>query len=368
VSILTIKKNSSKAIYIQLKDQLKAYIKKNKLKEGDKLPDLKTIAEQAEVSLRTAYLGAEELIKEKVCFKRPKNGIFVAQKEGQTTRALCGIYDSRFISSYEGNIDTVQGAIFKGISQGSDKSLLETFFIASDAEQTIEFYKRINELDLKGIFMLRWNDLAEGIRLAEKHPDLKFIYLNYQLKNFEQTPDNIYGIFNDDFGGAYQMCCNLINRGCKDIKIFTFDMPDENYKRRTEGALAALKDNGLDASPDCVFSDAAKGKRSLQEIGQTLAEQLRASKKQTDAVFCVNDLLAEGAVTRLKEKNKQNTEVTGYDNILSYISLNNGFSTVAINFEQMGLKAVDLIKGNMKHPPKTIHIQPQVIERVLVKK
>jgi len=361
---IIIDRSGPESIYLQIKEQLKEYITENSLKEGDKLPDLKSIASNAGVSLRTAYLGVEALIREGICYKRPKNGIFVKhRRKSHGLRNVCGIYDKRLLDSYSHGSDLVQQSIFKGISENADKYQTEIFFITNNPESTIDFYSRIKEFSLTGIFMLYWENLDEGIRLAERFPQVKFIYLNYFLNNFEDTPENIYGVFNDDFTGAYQMCLNRLDSGCKNIKIFTFDLPNENYKRRVKGFLSALDDNGFRVNPDTLISAGTRGRRSLQEIGRSLAEKLFSSETKVDSVLCVNDLMAEGVFDWLRENRIDNVRVSGYDNILKHISAGKGFSTVSIDFEKMGLKALDIISGKARNCPKIINIPPQIIER-----
>ncbi len=365
---IAINRNGSESIYLQIKEQLKEHITNNNLKEGDRLPGLKNIASNAGVSLQTAHLGVEALIKEGICYKRPKNGVFVRnRRKRHSLRNICGIFDRRRVDYHNDDGGLIQQAIFKGISDGSEKYRTETFFITNDPESTIDFYSGIKELNLTGILMLSWDNLEEGIALAERFPQVKFVYLNYFLNDFEQTPENIYGVFNDDFSGAYQMSSQLLSKGCKALKVFTFDAPCENYKRRVNGFLAGMEDNGFKPDSDTVMTGGMRGKRSLQELGRNLAESLFLSGSKVDAVMCVNDNMAEGVFDWLKENNIKNIRVAGYDNILKHISANKGFSTVSIDFEKMGIKALDIVNGRARNCPKIINIPPQVIEKSLPK-
>jgi len=359
---ITINNNGPHAIYQQIKEQLKAHIINNNLKEGERLPDLKSIAADAGVSLRTAYLGIDALVKEGICYKRPKNGIFVRHGlKKPAARNMCAVYDKRLIGNYELNSDLIQQAIFKGISENIETYKLEPFFITGNPDDTIEFYSNVEGAKLNGILMLYWDDLAEGIRLAERFPQMKFVYLNYFINGFEQAPGNIYGVFNDDFSGAYDMASRIGGQGYENVKILTFDLPDENYKRRVNGFIAGLEDKRV--RQHAVLSAGERGQRGLQELGRELIAKSWTSDKKTDAVFCVNDLMAEGAFDWLKKKNIHSVRVCGYDNILKHVTADRGISTVSINFEKMGLAALDIITERMKKCPKIMNISPQIIER-----
>ena len=359
---ITINNNGSQAIYQQIKEQLKAYIIENNLKEGERLPDLQSIADAAGVSLRTAYLGIDALIKEGICYKRPKNGIFVRHKLKKIAeRNMCAVYDKRLVGNYELNSDLIQQAIFKGISENIDTYRLEPFFITGNPDDTIEFYSHIEGAKLSGILMLYWDDLDEGMRLAERFPQMKFVYLNYFIDGFEQTPENIYGVFNDDFSGAYDMASRIALQGYENAKILTFELPDENYRRRVNGFVAGLEDKRF--KRNTVLSAGPRRERSLQKLGRDLIAESWKSNKKTDVVFCVNDLMAEGVFEWLKEKKINNVRVCGYDNILRHVTADRNLSTVSINFEKMGLAALDIIAGKIKKCPKIIRIPPQIIER-----
>jgi GntR family transcriptional regulator len=70
-------KHSPVPVYLQLKDIIFNDIKNGKYTEGQQLPTVKELSAQSGVSIRTAYLALEELVKSGSCFKRPKKGIFV---------------------------------------------------------------------------------------------------------------------------------------------------------------------------------------------------------------------------------------------------------------------------------------------------
>ena len=103
----------------------------------------------------------------------------------------------------------------------------------------------------------------------------------------------------------------------------------------------------------------------LRETGMKLAEQAICSEQRPTAVFCVNDLLAAGVVNYLRKKGKEGSvEVFGYDNVIPHVSKDYGFSTVKINFENMGERAVDILMDEKgRKYPKVMKITPQILIR-----
>ena len=241
---------------------------------------------------------------------------------------------------------------------------MDTFFVTGKPEESISFYTTKRETEMKGIIMLHWEELEEGIKLAKKFPHLKFIYLNYYLKGFEDTPPNIYGIFNDDYAGAYQMTEYLMKKGHRKIAIFTIEQPDENYRRRVKGYREALEDRGIRFNPSLIFSMERKKSIDLRAIGRSLLENLLRSKRKVSAIFCVNDVIAAGVIEHLRRlRMDKEIEVAGYDYIIPQLSIDYSFSTVSIDFERMGEKAVDILANEKRNYPKEMRIIPQLVIR-----
>jgi DNA-binding LacI/PurR family transcriptional regulator len=358
-----IKTNSTEPLYRQIGSSLRRYIDENSLVEGDRMPELATIAKLAGVSIRTAYIAMQELIKQGICYKRPKNGCFVGAKPEAGLRTMCGIYSREYVFSQP---DVIHGCIFKGISRLTDQNLISPVLFSADPETNIRFYQGLAGVDFTGVVMLAWQSLEEGVRLAEKFPQLRFVYVNYEMAGFDNTPENVYGVFNDDFGGGYQICQNAVSQGGRNVRILTVETGDLNYKNREEGMLAALRDNNLPASPRQICSGGAKGNRTLEEIGGMLAAELFTDDRKPDTLLCTNDLLAQGALEWLNGKGISDVKVTGYDNLFPSLGMRYGISTVAVDFEKMGEKAV-ATAASRKRTPKTIRIMPRVMMRDIPK-
>lgn len=361
---IIVEQSSPLSLYMQIKEQIKTYLVKNKISSGYCLPDVKTISNNANVSLGTAEKALKELIKEGICFRRPKKGTFVGNLQKlMKQRKICGICHSKGIKSFKK--DLIQEVIYKGISEQAKEKGIDFFFLSGNREEGISFYLAQNKLNLTGVIMLHWEELEEGKRLAEKFPEVKFIYLNYFLPGFEETPPNVYGVFNDDYTGAYQMTEYLVAKGHRKIAVFSVKVDsDENYHRRIEGYKDALRDNGIKPKKSLVCKIAREEGVTLKDIGKNLTRKSICSNSIPTAIFCVNDIIAAGAKDYLRTIGKEKEiEVTGYDNVIPSISREYGFSTVGIDFKKMGAKAIILLDNERKHYPKVIRIIPKLIIR-----
>ena len=200
--------------------------------------------------------------------------------------------------------------------------------------------------------------------IAERFPDMKFVYLNYYLDAFEDTPPNVYGIFNDDYAGAYQMTEHLINKGHREIAIFSIELISENYRQRIKGYRQAFKNNGLKFKRSLIYTTKRESGVDLRDIGRMLAGELISSGKRATAIFCVNDIIAQGVIEYLRERDEdKKIEVVGHDNVIPHISMDYNFSTVQVDLKKMGAKAIDIVSDKKGTYPKVLRIMPQILVR-----
>ena len=357
--------NSPGMLWLQLKDQLKQHIESNNMPFGTRLPNVKELAERAGVSVKTSERALLELVDEGICFRRPKKGTFVGRAHESdisgNNRKVLGIHYGGRASSMEN--DLIQGAIYRGLTRKAANSEVDIFFVPGDPEKCIKQYGESKEFIFSGLVMLHHEDIAAGIELALKYPDTRFIYLNYYIKEFEYTPENIYGIFNDDFAGAYQMAEFMIKKGHCKINILSIHLANDNYRMRIEGFKAAFMDRHIPFNNDTVQLVAREKNQSLQDVGRKLISDLLKTGTRPDSVICVNDLIAEGVFLYFKEVGINDIEVSGYDNIVPHVTRDKNIPTVAIDFEGMGEKAVELITNIRRQYGKIIRITPQLIAR-----
>lgn len=363
--LFTIDKKSPEPLWRQTKKQIGNHIAKHKLAPGTRLPNVKNLAEQAGISLKTSERALLELVKEGVCFRRPKQGTFVGNVEqsGHSEQnKICGILHYDGLQSFEG--DLVQNLIYQGIRNGNGNSS-DTFFLNGDPAKSIERYRNLAGLELQGILMLHWMDLDKAVELALKFPDLRFVFINYALEGFENTPDNMLGVFNDDFGGAFQLAEHMVSLGHKRFGVVSLELANQNYNRRIAGFKASLNSNNLSLADSQIFiAPHEKDIYSfddLREIGFQAAEKLLNKDKSISAIFATNDHLAEGILAAIKQNNLTGkVSVTGYD-AFSIFNQKINFTTVAIDLEKMGYIAIKLLLDKNMSASKIINVSPQLL-------
>ena len=365
----TIDEVSGIPAYRQFKEQIKTAIRRNNLPAGTRLPDIRTLAEAAGIGVKTAYKGICELIDERVCFKRPKKGTFVGggNEAANRRKKICCIHHKAPFTDIM-NGDLVVATIYRGIVERATAMNLDIFLITGNAENSLDFYLDNATIEVAGVIMLQGDSYDELIRLAQIFPQVKLIYLNEFSENFETAPHNVFGVFNDDFGGGFQAADYLVQSGHRQLAALTLDIAGDNYRRRIKGFKAGLTGNGYClatqfAELSCPFIGHHQND-DLVRAGFRLAEAAFAGTVKPTALFTVNDFLAMGALNFLKSRKWENqVELFGYDNLASSLSSENYFSTVAVDFYRMGEKAIDLLTGETEYLSRTIILNPQLLVR-----
>lgn len=359
------RKSNATPVYLQIKKQLREYIFSNKLKSDDPIPSVKQVATMSGVSVRTADMAMLALIEDGVCYRRPKKGTFVAHSvfANMGQRRVVGINCHHSFQEMESNL--LEMAIYRGIAEKGNELKVVPFFITGDMDENIDFYRNSREMALSGIVLLSEVSRNKNLDSLKAFPNVRFVLINYDIANFHDAPDNVVGIFNDDFAGGYQAGEHMVRKGYREFAIFSFEVDDENYHHRIDGFLQALSDSGIRVCPELILNATrpiSQSDSELSGIGVELMKRALSSSHKFNAVLCVNDYLAAGA-KEYSQSTGNDIGVIGYDNLNPQLSQRMLFPTVSIDFCSMGRKAVEVLSGQSMPTQKIIRISPRLIPR-----
>ena len=105
------------------------------------------------------------------------------------------------------------------------------------------------------------------------------------------------GAFADEFRGAYEGICRLIEKGCKRIGIAVGQMENDTAtEERYRGCVQALEDNGIALPEELIL-------REVEDINRVLQ-----GKKLPDALFALNKTAVGQCFKELFNGKKQGTE------------------------------------------------------------
>lgn len=167
----------------------------------------------------------------------------------------------------------------------------------------------------------------------------------------------------DNRSGAYDATSHLIKLGRKNIAFLggtTKNSPE--FRHRYKGYCDALHSAGLKADADLQF-DA----NSQETSGASATDALLESGKPFDAIFTASDLIAIGAIRRLRKRGYKvpaDVSVVGFDNIPAASYFSPSLTTVHQDTiaagEQLVSQLIGIIKGEQRESQL---LQPSLIIR-----
>jgi len=146
----------------------------------------------------------------------------------------------------------------------------------------------------------------------------------------------------DEVAGGRRATERLLAAGHRRIGLITFDSDIPAAIGRRDGYSSALRAAGGDLDDDLVVGGGATA-----TDGYAAAVRLLDLPVPPTAIFCANDRMAMGAYDAIKERGLTipgDISVVGFDNqelISAY--LRPSLTTVALPFEEMGARGVDLL-------------------------
>ncbi len=207
-----------------------------------------------------------------------------------------------------------------------------------------------------GICLLRAKENDKTIEFLKKR-NFPFVVIGRP----EQGDDSLW-VDNDNFKASYDLNEKIIKKGIKKI-AFLGGRPHWNVtKDRFNGYKMACEINGIYLDENLVVY----GDSFSEDIGYKLAEELLSKTTDFQAIFTTDDLLAIGALKKLKEASMTHIIVTGFNNIPLAPYQDPPLASIDTNAQELGYRATKLLIDSLegvKKPHKHYIINCDFIER-----
>lgn len=165
----------------------------------------------------------------------------------------------------------------------------------------------------------------------------------------------------DNFGGARAMGQVLIEMGHRRIGVITGPELATTTRDRFDGFASALREAGVPLPPERVVRG-----DFTRDSGYAAARRLMDQAPDTTAIFCLNDQMAIGALTALRQAGYRvphDVSVAGFDDIPLVQDLVPALSTVHIPMAEMGARAMSLALAPRSNEMRVDHIAARVVLR-----
>lgn len=213
-----------------------------------------------------------------------------------------------------------------------------------------------------GLLISISNETIEGEHIREFLDEGKPVVQFDKITDHLETPK----VIADDFQGAYSAVKHLIDQGYKKIATIRGRLDVKNSIERYNGYEKALKDHQLKFNSDWIIPCT----HITEEEGFQFARKLSESKNPPDAIFCITDLVALGAIKYLKSagfKIPEQVGVIGFSNWKLAEIVSPSLSSVDQHGYQMGVKATELLISLLKNHSlgqnETIEIKTNLVIR-----
>jgi LacI family transcriptional regulator len=191
---------------------------------------------------------------------------------------------------------------------------------------------------------------------------------NIPLILFDRAEESLeaHSVTIDDYKGGYLATEHLIKKGYKHIAHIAGLQNVQIFKNRVKGYKDALADYNMYFNDSMIYY----GSNSI-ESGEEGANALLAANQNIDAIFCVEDFTALGAIQALKQhkiKIPEQVGVIGFANETFDKYITPSLTTIDQQTVKMGEEAANLFLQlkdleSVNRKKETIILQPQIIER-----
>lgn len=180
------------------------------------------------------------------------------------------------------------GKILEGAAKETAKHGYSLVFMDSENDQKTEkkWLEEVKNQHMKGLVLV--SVCSENKELRGALQELEEQGTAVVLTEKDVKNAGMDGVFADEFRGAYEGICRLVEKGCKKIAII-LGQPEMDVvtEERYRGCLQALEDNGISGAEKMVLREAEDLSRVFQE------------KKLPDAFLALNQIAADQCIREL---------------------------------------------------------------------
>ncbi len=256
-------------------------------------------------------------------------------------------------------------AIIEYFKKAVEKEGYDILFISSSigGKTNIKSYlEHCRQRGVDGVFIACTQFEEESIQ--------SLVASNIPCVSVEIFTDQINCVNSNDFQGSYDATTYLYNLGHRQIAHIAGTESSYAGLERKRGYLNALEDLGLPFRKDYVLD----GGYFAWKNGYTTMQKIIRLKDRPTGVVVAGDMMALGAVKSIFDAGlgvPEDFSIIGFDNIEILQYSIPGITTVAQDFENIGLKAAELLVSNMLNLEMTkqcIYLPTTIVERASCKK
>lgn len=231
-------------------------------------------------------------------------------------------------------------------------------------EKQRDYIRMLAEKRVDGILVM-CSDLTEDLReMLDAHSSIPKVIMDWGPESSQADK-----IIDNSEEGGYLATKYLLDNGHTDIACLTGHEEKVACIERVIGYKRALREYDIEFNQERILVGNFECDTAV-----LAADKILAMENRPTAVFCFNDLMALGVISRLQENGVRvpdDISIIGYDNIELSGYFSPPLTTVHQPKRRVGKTAFEILLQRIKdkeHDKRIFEMHPEIVERSSVKK
>jgi DNA-binding LacI/PurR family transcriptional regulator/DNA-binding transcriptional regulator YhcF (GntR family) len=355
--MLTIDRNSSEPIYLQLRGHLIKRIRDNQLRPGSRLPSIRTLSRQLGVAPLTVWNAVKALAGEGILSSNGGRGTFVTEQaltllagQDEEERRNGGREDresARKVALILPNLgDPLGASISRGVRDGfaGEDWAISVFDAHEDGLVELDCLRRLRKEGLAGAIVHPTGSASSTPEIIREILD--GVPLVLVDRYFQEIP--CWYATSDNFHGGFLAASHLLERGRKRIAMVSGTFRAVTVRQRLEGFLSAMAKHGAP-----VYHQYIVDTNGPAESVAAAVKDLLALPQPPDAFFFGNDydaMAGSQAIQATGRSVPQDVAVVGFDGHPLTPVFQPALTTVQQDGTALGRAAAELFREQLTRP------------------
>lgn len=230
---------------------------------------------------------------------------------------------------YQNHDSPYWGPVFDGIASRLSQRGCDIVMLTEPSEEKV--FSLLNPKAIQGIITL--GVISTRILLEIKRLDIPVVMVDYEDPAFLTDT-----VFVDNISSMRELMLRLISRGYKSFQFVGDIRSVPSFRDRWIAFRSVLEEFGMESRPHPVLTGPESGDKLWEHL-PTVLDEVRP-----DVFVCVNDITAVEVISGLVRKGRKVPDdcgVTGFDNTHADNEHGLALTTVNVDKEWMGRRAVD---------------------------
>ncbi|SJN56886.1 HTH-type transcriptional repressor PurR [Vibrio ruber DSM 16370] len=230
-------------------------------------------------------------------------------------------------------------------------------------EKQRDYIRMLAEKRVDGILVMCSDLTAELWEMLEAYSDIPKVIMDWGPENSQADK-----IIDNSEEGGYLATKYLIDKGHRRIACLSGHLAKAACQERIQGFRRAMAEASLTPNEDWILEGNFECDTAV-----LAADKIIVMDEQPTAVFCFNDTMALGLISRLQQRGikvPEDISVIGYDNIEISEYFSPPLTTVHQPKRRVGKNAFEILLERIKskeHERRTFEMHPEIVERNTVK-